>query len=63
MARNQSKKLPTDTDMTPFVDVAFLFWLSLLWQPNLSRPNRCRLLLNSVSSQPLPDNNAVMISD
>ncbi|HRN46777.1 MAG TPA: biopolymer transporter ExbD [Niabella sp.] len=63
MARNQVKKASTDTDMTPFVDVAFLilafFIMATKFKPAEPVPITTP---NSVSSQPLPDNNAVMIS-
>lgn len=53
----------TDTDMTPFVDVAFLilsfFIMATKFKPQEPVPIDAP---NSVSAQPLPENNAVMIS-
>ncbi len=61
-----SVKLPkksTDTDMTPFVDIAFLilsfFMLATKFKPPEPVPIKTP---GSVLSQQLPDNNAVMIS-
>lgn len=53
----------TDTDMTPFVDVAFLilsfFIMATKFKPAEPVPIETP---NSVAAQPLPENNALMIS-
>lgn len=63
MSRARIQKKPTDTDMTPFVDVAFLilafFIMATKFKPTEPVPIATP---NSVSSQAMPDNNAVMIS-
>jgi len=56
-------KKSTDTDMTPFVDIAFLilsfFIMATKFKPAEAVPIQTP---NSVSSQTLPENDAVMIS-
>lgn len=56
-------KKSTDTDMTPFVDIAFLilsfFIMATKFKPAEAVPIQTP---NSVSSQKLPENDAVMIS-
>jgi biopolymer transport protein ExbD len=63
MAKVRIAKKSTDTDMTPFVDVAFLilafFIMATKFKPAEPVPIDTP---NSVSSQSMPDNNAVMIS-
>ncbi|WP_018629793.1 ExbD/TolR family protein [Niabella aurantiaca] len=63
MAKAKIQKKPTDTDMTPFVDVAFLilsfFIMATKFKPSEPVPIDTP---NSVSSQIMPDNNAVMMS-
>lgn len=63
MPKVKIAKKSTDTDMTPFVDVAFLilsfFIMATKFKPAEPVPIETP---NSVSSQTMPDNNAVMIS-
>lgn len=63
MPKVKMSKKPADTDMTPFVDIAFLilsfFIMATKFKPQEPVPIKTP---NSVSSQALPDNNAVMIS-
>ena len=63
MAKAKIQKKSTDTDMTPFVDVAFLilsfFIMATKFKPAAPVPIETP---NSVSSQTMPDNNAVMMS-
>lgn len=63
MSRARIQKKPTDTDMTPFVDVAFLilafFIMATKFKPSEPVPIDTP---NSVSAQAMPDNNAVMVS-
>lgn len=63
MARHSIAKKSTDTDMTPFVDIAFLilsfFIMATKFKPAEAVPIETP---NSVSSQKLPENDAVMIS-
>ncbi len=63
MAKAKIVKKSTDTDMTPFVDVAFLilafFIMATKFKPTEPVPIDTP---NSVSSQTMPDNNAVMVS-
>jgi len=63
MAKAKIQKKSTDTDMTPFVDVAFLilsfFIMATKFKPSEPVPIKTP---NSVSSQVMPDNNAVMMS-
>ncbi|ANH82347.1 biopolymer transporter ExbD [Niabella ginsenosidivorans] len=63
MAKAKIQKKSTDTDMTPFVDVAFLilsfFIMATKFKPAEPVPIETP---NSVSSQTMPDNNAVMMS-
>lgn len=56
-------KKSTDTDMTPFVDIAFLI-LSFFIMATKFKPAEAVPITtpNSVSSQKLPENDAVMIS-
>lgn len=63
MPKAKIQKKPTDTDMTPFVDVAFLilsfFIMATKFKPSEPVPIDTP---NSVASQVMPDNNAVMMS-
>lgn len=63
MPKVQIAKKSTDTDMTPFVDVAFLilsfFIMATKFKPAEAVPIQTP---NSVSSQTLPENDAVMVS-
>lgn len=63
MPKAKIQKKSTDTDMTPFVDVAFLilafFIMATKFKPAEPVPIDTP---NSVSSQVMPDNNAVMVS-
>ncbi|MGJ7030430.1 ExbD/TolR family protein [Niabella hirudinis] len=63
MAKAKIQKKSTDTDMTPFVDVAFLilsfFIMATKFKPTEPVPIKTP---NSVASQVMPDNNAVMMS-
>lgn len=60
-----SVKLPrksTDTDMTPFVDVAFLILSFFMLATKFKPPEPVEITTpGSVNSQPLPESNAVMI--
>ncbi|MCY7309865.1 MAG: biopolymer transporter ExbD [Bacteroidota bacterium] len=60
-----SVKLPrksTDTDMTPFVDVAFLILSFFMLATKFKPPEPVEITTpGSVNSQKLPENNAVMI--
>ena len=61
-----SVKLPrksTDTDMTPFVDVAFLILSFFIMATKFKPPEPVEIKTpNSVSSQKLPENDAVMVT-
>ncbi len=61
-----SVKLPrksTDTDMTPFVDIAFLILSFFIMATKFKPPETVTITTpGSVNSQVLPENNAVMIS-
>jgi biopolymer transport protein ExbD len=61
-----SVKLPkksTDTDMTPFVDIAFLILTFFIMATKFKPPEPVEITTpNSVSSQPLPENDAVLIA-
>ena len=61
-----SVKLPrksTDTDMTPFVDVAFLILAFFIMATKFKPPEPVEITTpNSVSSQILPENDAVMVT-
>lgn len=61
-----SVKMPrksTDTDMTPFVDIAFLILSFFIMATKFKPPETVEIKTpGSVLSQPLPQNNAVMIS-
>jgi biopolymer transport protein ExbD len=61
-----SVKMPkksTDTDMTPFVDIAFLILSFFIMATKFKPPETVEIKTpGSVLSQPLPENNAVMIS-
>lgn len=61
-----SVKMPrksTDTDMTPFVDIAFLILSFFIMATKFKPPETVTITTpGSVNSQVLPDNNAVMIS-
>ncbi len=63
MPRVKIAKKSTETDMTPFVDIAFLilsfFIMATKFKPAEAVPIQTP---NSVSSQKLPENDAVMIS-
>lgn len=63
MPKVKISKKPADTDMTPFVDVAFLilsfFIMATKFKPAEAVPIQTP---NSVSSQTLPENDAVLIS-
>lgn len=63
MPKIKIAKKSTDTDMTPFVDVAFLilsfFIMATKFKPSEAVPIQTP---KSVSSQTLPENDAVMIS-
>lgn len=63
MPKIKIARKPADTDMTPFVDIAFLilsfFIMATKFKPQEPVPIDTP---NSVSSQALPDNNAVMVS-
>ncbi|WP_346236374.1 ExbD/TolR family protein [Niabella insulamsoli] len=63
MPKVQIARKSTDTDMTPFVDVAFLI-LSFFIMATKFKPDEAVPIVtpNSVSSQKLPENDAVMIS-
>jgi biopolymer transport protein ExbD len=56
-------KKSTVTDMTPFVDVAFLILSFFIMATKFKPPEPVEITTpNSVSSQPLPENDAVMIT-
>ena len=56
-------KKSTTTDMTPFVDVAFLILTFFIMATKFKPPEPVEVTTpNSVSSQKLPDNDAVMIT-
>src|SRR5688572_4279629 len=61
-----SVKVPrhsTHTDMTPFVDVAFLILSFFIMATKFKPPEPVKVVTpGSVSSQKLPQNNAVMIT-
>src|ERR1043165_1499478 len=61
-----SVKIPrksTDTDMTPFVDVAFLILSFFIMATKFKPPEPVKITTpNSVSSQKLPENDAVMVT-
>jgi biopolymer transport protein ExbD len=61
-----SVKLPrksTDTDMTPFVDIAFLILTFFIMATKFKPPEPVEITTpNSVSSQNLPDSDAVMVT-
>jgi biopolymer transport protein ExbD len=61
-----SVKMPrksTDTDMTPFVDIAFLILSFFIMATKFKPPETVEITTpGSVLSQPLPENNAIMIS-
>ncbi len=61
-----SIKLPhksTDTDMTPFVDIAFLILSFFIMATKFKPPEPVEITTpNSVSSQALPENDAVLIA-
>ena len=53
----------TDTDMTPFVDIAFLILSFFIMATKFKPPEPVEITTpGSVLSQKLPENNAVMIS-
>src|SRR5687767_1467297 len=60
-----SVKIPrksTDTDMTPFVDIAFLILTFFIMATKFKPPEPVEITTpNSVSSQALPENDAVLI--
>jgi biopolymer transport protein ExbD len=56
-------KKSTDTDMTPFVDIAFLILTFFIMATKFKPPEPVEITTpNSVSSQPLPENDAVLIA-
>ena len=56
-------KKSTDTDMTPFVDIAFLILSFFIMATKFKPPEPVEITTpGSVLSQKLPENNAVMIS-
>lgn len=61
-----SVKMPkksTDTDMTPFVDIAFLILSFFIMATKFKPPEPVQITTpNSVSSQDLPENDAVLIT-
>jgi biopolymer transport protein ExbD len=61
-----SVKMPkksTDTDMTPFVDIAFLILSFFIMATKFKPPEPVQITTpNSVSSQELPENDAVLIT-
>lgn len=61
-----SVKIPrksTDFDMTPFVDIAFLILSFFMLATKFKPPEPVEITTpNSVSSEPLPENDAVMIT-
>ncbi|GAB3009007.1 biopolymer transporter ExbD [Niabella terrae] len=63
MPKVQIAKKSTETDMTPFVDIAFLILSFFIMATKFKPPEAVPIETpNSVSSQKLPENNAVMIS-
>jgi biopolymer transport protein ExbD len=61
-----SVKLPkksTDTDMTPFVDVAFLILSFFMLATKFKPPEPVEIKTpNSVSTKPLPENDAILVT-
>ncbi len=56
-------KKSTDTDMTPFVDIAFLILSFFIMATKFKPPEPVQITIpNSVSSQDLPENDAVMVT-
>ena len=56
-------KKSTDTDMTPFVDIAFLILSFFIMATKFKPPEPVQITTpNSVSSQDLPENDAVLIT-
>lgn len=63
MPKVKIAKKSTDTDMTPFVDIAFLILSFFIMATKFKPPEAVPIVTpNSVSSQKLPENDAVMIS-
>lgn len=63
MPKVKIAKKSTDTDMTPFVDIAFLILSFFIMATKFKPPEAVPIETpNSVASQTLPDNNAVMMS-
>lgn len=63
MPKVKMAKKSTDTDMTPFVDIAFLILSFFIMATKFKPPEAVEIKTpNSVSSQTLPENNAVMMS-
>lgn len=63
MPKVQIAKKVADTDMTPFVDVAFLILSFFIMATKFKPPEPVPIETpNSVSSQQMPENNAVLIS-
>lgn len=63
MAKAKIAKKSTETDMTPFVDIAFLILSFFIMATKFKPPEPVPIVTpNSVSSQKLPENDAVMIS-
>jgi len=63
MGHAKIQKKSTDTDMTPFVDIAFLILSFFIMATKFKPPEPVEIKTpGSVLSQKLPDNNAVLIS-
>lgn len=63
MPHSKIQKKSTDTDMTPFVDIAFLILSFFIMATKFKPPEPVEIKTpGSVISQKLPDNNSVMIS-
>lgn len=63
MPKVKIQRKSTDTDMTPFVDVAFLILAFFIMATKFKPPEPVEITTpNSVSSQNLPENDAVMIT-
>lgn len=63
MGHSKIQKKSTDTDMTPFVDIAFLILSFFIMATKFKPPEPVEIKTpGSVLSQKLPDNNSVLIS-
>ncbi len=63
MPKVNIQRKSTDTDMTPFVDVAFLILAFFIMATKFKPPEPVEITTpNSVSSQNLPENDAVMVT-